>query len=193
MTSLPKLLVIGGSAGSLEVLLQLFPQLPSDWPVAMIIVLHRKSDNDTLLADLLSAKTTLPVKDVEEKDVLLPGCIYIAPSDYHLLIEPDASLTLDASEKVNFSRPSIDVTFASAAEVFKERLTCILLSGANSDGAEGLRIVRELGGYTIVQDPSEAEVAFMPKHALSVTEVDEVMGVKALVEFVRQLRMTNDE
>jgi len=191
MTALPQLLVIGGSAGSLEVLLQLFPQLPADWPLAMIIVLHRKNDNDTLLADLLSAKTILPVKDVEEKDMLLPGHIYIAPADYHLLIEPDGSLTLDASEKVNFSRPSIDVTFMSAAEVFGKRLCCILLSGANTDGAEGLQTVRELGGYTVVQDPAEAEVAFMPKHAISVTEVDEVLGVRGMVHFVKKLGIKN--
>ncbi|MBW8687822.1 chemotaxis protein CheB [Chitinophaga rhizophila] len=188
MTSLPKLLVIGGSAGSLNVLLQLLPTLDPRWPLAMIIVLHRKNDNDALLAELLSAKTLLPVKDAEEKDVLAPGSIYIAPSDYHLLIEPDGSLTLDASEKVHYSRPSIDVTFMSAAEVFTNRLYCILLSGANVDGAEGLQTVRELGGFTAVQDPTEAEVSFMPKYALNTVGVDKVLGIREMIAFVQSLR-----
>jgi two-component system chemotaxis response regulator CheB len=188
MTSALKLLVIGGSAGSLDVLLQLLPQLQKGWPLAMIIVLHRKSDNDSVLPELLSAKTVLPVKDAEEKDMLLPGHIYVAPPDYHLLIEPDTSLTLDASEKVHYSRPSIDVTFMSAAEVFRDRLYCLLLSGANVDGAEGLQTVRELGGFTAVQDPAEAEVPFMPRHAINTAGVKEVFRMEEMVSFVRGLR-----
>jgi two-component system chemotaxis response regulator CheB len=187
MTSLPKLLVIGGSAGSLDVLLRLLPQLATGWPLAMIIVLHRKNDSDTLLSGLLAARTSLSVKDAEEKDVLMPGCIYIAPADYHLLIEPDGSLTLDASEKVHYSRPSIDVTFMSAAEVFGNRLYCLLLSGANADGAEGLYTVRELGGFTAVHDPAEAEVSFMPRHAMDITEVDKVLGTEEILRFVKEL------
>lgn len=188
MTSLPKLLVIGGSAGSLEVLLQLLPELEPQWPLAMIIVLHRRTDNDTLLTELLSAKTSLSVKDAEEKDVLLPGCVYVTPSDYHLLIEPDGSLTLDASEKVNYSRPSIDVTFMSAAEVFGNRLYCLLLSGANVDGAEGLQVVHELGGFTAVQDPETAEVSFMPKHAIHTAKVDKVLNIPEMIAFVKGLK-----
>src|SRR6186713_866189 len=172
MISLPKLLVIGGSAGSLDVLLRLLPTLDNNWPLAMIIVLHRKNDNDSLLTELLAAKTTLSVKEAEEKDVLMPGMIYVTPSDYHLLIEPDGSLTLDDSEKVNYSRPSIDVTFTAAAEVFGSNLYCLLLSGSNMDGAEGLIAARELGAFTAVQDPEEAVISFMPRHALNISAVD---------------------
>ncbi|WP_238430232.1 chemotaxis protein CheB [Chitinophaga agri] len=179
--------MIGGSAGSLDVLMQLLPALAPAWPLAMIIVLHRKNDHDTLLTELLSAKTLLPVKDAEEKDVLMAGRIYVAPADYHLLIEPDGSLTLDASEKVHYSRPSIDVTFMSAAEVFRERLYCILLSGANVDGAEGLQTVRELGGFTAVQDPAEAEVAFMPRHAMNTAAVNKVLTIQEMIRFVKGL------
>lgn len=187
MTSLPKLLVIGGSAGSLEVLLQILPELKPEWPLAVIIVLHRKTDSDTLLSELLSTKTSLSVKDAEEKDVLIPGCMYVAPSDYHLLIEPDGSLTLDASEKVHYSRPSIDVTFMSAAEVFGSRLSCLLLSGANVDGAEGLQAVQELGGFTAVQDPGTAEVSYMPKHAINTVKVDKVFNIGEMVAFIKGL------
>jgi two-component system chemotaxis response regulator CheB len=188
MTSLPKLLVIGGSAGSLEVLLQLLPALDTNWPLSMIIVLHRKNDSDSLLTELLATRTKLSVKEAEEKDVLMPGVIYITPSDYHLLIEHDYSLTLDDSEKVNYSRPSIDVTFTSAAEVFGDRLYCILLSGANMDGAEGLATARELGAFTAVQDPEEAEVSFMPRNALNSTAVDRVLTMEEMITFVKSLK-----
>jgi two-component system chemotaxis response regulator CheB len=188
MTPLPKLMVIGGSAGSLDVLLKLLPSLDNSWPLAMIIVLHRKNDNDSLLPQLLAAKTTLSVKEVEEKDVLMPGVIYITPSDYHLLVEPDGSLTLDDSEKVNYSRPSIDVTFTSAAEVFGSDLYCLLLSGANMDGADGLIAARELGAFTAVQDPEEAEVSFMPRHALNISSVDRVLTMREMIEFVNSLK-----
>jgi two-component system, chemotaxis family, protein-glutamate methylesterase/glutaminase len=187
MTSLPKLLVIGGSAGGLDVLLKILPELDNSWPLSMIIVLHRKNDNDSLLTELLAAKTTLQVKEAEEKDQLTPGVIYVTPSDYHLLIEPDGSLTLDDSEKVHYSRPSIDVTFTSAAEVFKNKLYCLLLSGANMDGAAGLSTARALGGYTVVQNPTEAGVSFMPQHAINSTTVDSVLSVAEIVEFVKSL------
>lgn len=188
MISLPKLLVIGGSAGGLDVLLKLLPELDKSWPLSMIVVLHRKNDNDTLLTQLLSAKTVLPVKEAEEKDVLMPGVIYVTPPDYHLLIEPDGSLTLDDSEKVHYSRPSIDVTFSSAAEVFGSKMYCLLLSGANMDGAGGLIAARASGAYTIVQDPNDAEVSFMPKHALNSTAVDKVLTVAEIVSFITSLR-----
>jgi two-component system chemotaxis response regulator CheB len=187
MTPLPKLLVIGGSAGSLDVLLNLLPALDTSWPLSMIIVIHRKNDNDSLLTELLTGRTKLAVKEAEEKDVLMPGVIYITPSDYHLLIEPDYSLTLDDSEKVNYSRPSIDVTFMSAAEVFGNRLYCILLSGANMDGAEGLATAHALGAFTAVQDPEEAEVSFMPRHALNSATIDRVLTIKGMIEFVKSL------
>ncbi|SHN23000.1 chemotaxis protein CheB [Chitinophaga sp. CF418] len=188
MTPLPKLLVIGGSAGSLDVLIQLLPELEPEWPLAMIIVLHRKAGSDTLLSELLSAKTCLSVKEAEEKDMLLPGCIYVAPADYHLLIEPDGSLTLDASEKVHYSRPSIDVTFISAAEVCGGHLYCLLLSGANMDGAEGMQAVHESGGFTSVQDPATAEAPFMPKYAINTARVDKVFNIREMIDFVKGLK-----
>ncbi|PSL28894.1 chemotaxis protein CheB [Chitinophaga ginsengisoli] len=188
MRSLPTLLVIGGSAGSLDILMQLLPELQPDWPLAMIIVLHRKADSETLLSDLLATKTCLFVKEAEDKDMLLPGRIYVAPADYHLLIEPDGSLTLDASEKVHYSRPSIDVTFMSAAEVCGSRLYCLLLSGANMDGAEGLQMVHALDGFTAVQDPETAEAPFMPKYAIKTVTVNKVLNLREMIDFVKDLK-----
>lgn len=187
MTSLPKTLVIGGSAGSLDVLLHLIPQLDPACGLAIVIVLHRKSEYDTLLSDLLAAKSTIAVKEAEEKDLLVAGMVYVAPADYHLLIEPDGTLTLDYSEKVHYSRPSIDVTFMSAAEVLGPRLACLLLSGANMDGAEGMAVAQSMGAIVAVQDPASAEVPYMPKAALTATAVDHILKPHDMLAWVKSL------
>src|SRR4051812_36549015 len=134
-----RLVMIGGSAGSLDVILRIIEALPAALPAALVVVLHRKNSGDNLLVDLLAGKTSLRVKEAEEKEPLLPGHLYIAPADYHLLIEKDCSLSLDDSEKVNYSRPSIDVSFESAADACGTSVIAVLLSGANTDGVEGLR------------------------------------------------------
>lgn len=180
-------LIIGGSAGSLDVLLKVLPQLNSSLTFPVIIVLHRKPGKESLLTDLLRTKTKLTVKEIEEKEDLMPGIIYIAPPDYHLLIEKNKKFSLDASEKINFSRPSIDVSFASAAEVFRKNLVGILLSGANSDGSEGLRKVRQNGGYTIVQNPDSAIVQFMPEYALKNIEIDSILNPEEMANYINQL------
>ena len=177
------LIVIGGSAGSLDALLHILPMLESP-PAPVIIVLHRKYSNDTTLSDLFSTRTRLKVKEVEDKDPLKKGRIYIAPADYHLLIEKEKTFTLDDSEKINYSRPSIDVTFQSAADVFGEKLACILLSGANADGTEGFEYVQSLGGITIAQDPGSAEVPFMPRHAIKSGFASHTMGLKEISGFI---------
>jgi two-component system, chemotaxis family, protein-glutamate methylesterase/glutaminase len=178
------LIVIGGSAGSLDVLLQVLPSVDPQLRIPIIIVLHRKSANDNLLADLLSSRTNLHVKEADEKEVISPGYIYIAPADYHLLLESDRSFSLDYSEKINYSRPSIDVVFQSAADVYGPSLVCILLSGANADGTEGFKYVKEKGGYTAVQDPDSAEVDYMPRSALLNNCTDSVLPVDAIAAFI---------
>ncbi|HEY1010104.1 MAG: chemotaxis protein CheB [Daejeonella sp.] len=182
-----ELLIIGGSAGALEVILNALPQLTYELPFAIIIVLHRKQSADTTLIDLLSAKTSRPVVEANDKDAILPGNIYIAPADYHLLIENDHTLSLDYSEKVNFSRPCIDITFQTAAEVYREKLACLLLSGASADGVEGLELVKATKGLTAVQDPATAEVAYMPQKALEKMEVDVIVESSKVIDFIRQL------
>jgi len=181
-----RLLVIGGSAGSLEIIIQLLPTLPLRLPFAVIVVVHRKNA-DSVLTELLGEKTGLPVKEAEEKDEILPGHIYIAPADYHLLVEKDGTLSLDYSEKLHYSRPGIDATFETAAEAYGDALACLLLSGANADGTEGLRFVKENGGLTIVQDPSEAAVAYMPQQAISGVSVDYIVGITAMIQLLRDL------
>lgn len=161
-----KVLLIGGSAGSLEVLMRLFPRFSSLNSFAIVIILHRKNTEDSLLEELFALKTRISVKEVEDKVKLEPGFIYIAPSDYHLLFEKNGLLSLDISEKVNYSRPSIDVSFESAAEVYKSSLVGILLSGANSDGTQGLIAIKNAGGTIIAQNPKNAVMPFMPENSI---------------------------
>lgn len=180
-------LVIGGSAGSLDALMKVMPGLDAYLPFPIILVLHRKSGQDHLLTDLLQTKTRLRVKELDEKEKILPRTLYIAPPDYHLLIENDRSFSLDASEKVNFSRPSIDVTFESAAEVYGEKLACLLLSGANSDGTAGLQKAAARGGRVLIQEPSSAIVPFMPQHALENVPAEAVLTPEKMAPYINQL------
>jgi two-component system chemotaxis response regulator CheB len=175
-----RVVAIGGSAGSLEAILQIVPKLPVNSGACFVIVIHRKYDPDSPLTDILSKYTTLAVKEVEDKEALLPDTIYIAPADYHLLIEDENMFSLDSSEKVQYSRPSIDVTFESVADVFGISVVGVLLSGANADGAEGLKHIRERGGYAIVQSPQSAEIGFMPQQAIDLNAVDKIVDVGAI-------------
>lgn len=181
------MIMIGGSAGSLQVILKLLPGLRIGLPVAIVIVLHRKPSNDETLVDLLSGKTRWPVREVEEKEPVLPNHIYIAPADYHLLVESDHTFSLDVSEKVNYSRPSIDIAFESAAEVYGSSLLAILLSGANADGQEGMQHVKNAGGTCVVQNPDTAEVAYMPMQAIGHVAIDKVLHAEEIASFINGL------
>lgn len=182
-----KVVLIGGSTGSIDVLLKLLPALRPTLSFAVIIVLHRKNTADSTLANLLSLKTSIPLKEIDDKDVIRPGIIYLAPADYHVLIEQDGTFSLDDSEKVNYSRPSIDVTFESAADVYGSSLVGILLSGANADGTNGLNAIKRAGGIVVVQQPETAQVAFMPQQAILSTPVDFILNVQELTRFVNEL------
>ena len=182
-----ELLIIGGSAGSLEVILYALPLLKNPLPISIIIVLHRKNNSDSTLTNLFKAKTRIPVKEAEEKEVIRAGHIYIAPPDYHLLIEKNQTFSLDYSEKVHFSRPSIDLTFQTAAETYRESLAGLLLSGANADGAEGLELIKLIGGKVAVQNPKTAEVSYMPQQALDKLEPDYILDIKQVADFINGL------
>jgi len=185
--SLLNVVIIGGSAGSLEVLLQVLPKLENIDSIVIILILHRRNSDDTVLEELLRMKSGLKVRQIEDKTGIKAGRVYVAPADYHLLIEHNQSFSLDVSEKVNYSRPSIDVSFESAADVFQTRLTAILLSGANNDGTKGLLAVKNKGGIVIIQSPETADVPFMPEHAIKNLEADYVLTPTAIVEFIARL------
>jgi two-component system, chemotaxis family, protein-glutamate methylesterase/glutaminase len=179
-----KLLVIGGSAGGLSMILKILPYLKADMSLSVIIVLHRKQTEGNALLDVLSKRTSFKVKEAEDKDLLAPGHIFMAPADYHLLIEKDGTITLDDSEKVNYSRPSIDVTFESAADALPDSLTCLLLSGANADGVAGLVAAKRAGAFVAIQDPSSAEVPFMPRAALQEVNADFIFDSLKIEELI---------
>ncbi len=179
-----ELLVIGGSAGSFNVLLELIPKIKSPISFAIVIVLHRKSGSNTSISEVFNLKTTLNVFECEDKDQLVAGNIYFAPADYHLLIENDYTFSLDYSEKMNYSRPCIDITFKVAADLYGSKMAAILLSGANADGAEGFFYVNQKSGTTIVQDPFSAEIDTMPKEALKLFKPDFVANVDEIIALI---------
>jgi two-component system chemotaxis response regulator CheB len=181
------LLAIGGSAGSLQVVLSLLAAIDGGFPMPVLIILHRNGVFESSLEDLFATRTTMPIKEVEEKETLRNGVVYICPADYHVLLEKDHSLSLDYSERIHFSRPSIDVTFRSAADVYGSGLICLLLSGGNADGVEGLRYAQERGGVTIVQDPTTAEVPYMPQQAVTRMKPDFIIRADQIPAFVRSL------
>ncbi|BAV06087.1 CheB methylesterase [Filimonas lacunae] len=180
------LVVVGGSAGSLDVILKVLPLLSERLLIPVIIVLHRKTSDDNILVELLAAKTKLPVKEVEDGDIITPGIVYVAPADYHLLIEKNGGLSLDASEKINYSRPSIDATFESAALAYNTQLTAVILSGGNGDGTEGLKAVKEHKGVAIAQDPSTATAPYMPQFAITAIPMDAILDAEGLAEYINQ-------
>lgn len=184
-------LIIGGSAGSLDVLLKVLPQINRHLDFPIIIVIHRKQGADSLLTDLLTHRTNLKVKEADEKEAIRDGYIYIAPSDYHLLVEKNFTFSLDYSEKVNYSRPSIDVTFQSASDVYGPSVVCLLLSGSNADGVNGLIFAKRNGGITLAQDPSSAQVAYMPEQAILKANVSEVLKIEEMANYINSLSTNN--
>jgi two-component system chemotaxis response regulator CheB len=182
-----RLLAIGGSAGSLQVILSLLPAFGEGFPMPVLVILHRNGVFESSLEDLFASRTTMPIREVEEKEILQNGVAYICPADYHVLLEKDHSFSLDYSERINFSRPSIDVTFRSAADVYGPGLICLLLSGGNADGVEGMQYAQERGGLTIVQDPATAEVPYMPQQAVTRMKTDFVIPAGQIPAFIRGL------
>ncbi len=182
-----KLVVIGGSSGSLEVIMTIMSGLTPDFPVPILVVLHRGPSTDSLLHEVLALRTRLVIAEVEEKEHMLPGRAYFAPADYHVLLEDDGTFSLDYSEKVHFSRPSIDVSMISAAESFGSGCIAILLSGANQDGVQGLITVQAAGGYCIVQDPADASVDYMPRQATKRMKPDAVLPGKHIAAMLTDL------
>lgn len=173
--------VIGCSTGGLQALDRLLSGLRADLPVPVIVVCHRGQDDDGgLLVDLLARCTRLPVREAEERHAVTPGVVHLAPSGYHLLVESDRRFMLSADVRVRFVRPSVDVLFESAADVWGSALLAVVLTGANDDGADGLVAVRQRRGHALVQDPAEAEARQMPLAALERAGADEVLTLSGI-------------
>lgn len=179
-------IVIGASAGGVEALNTLLPMLPKTLRPAVLIVMHLHANQPSLLPELFGARCALPVREAEDKMPVEPGNVYVAPPDYHLLVErvPDApgevELALSVEPPVRFSRPSIDVLFEAAAVAWRERTLGVLLSGANDDGARGLSMIRAAGGRAWVQSPGSAAVETMPREAIDRGAADRVLTLEQI-------------
>jgi two-component system chemotaxis response regulator CheB len=173
-------IVIGTSAGGVEALSLILPALPAGLQAAVLIVIHLPRERPSRLVDIFSPKCALPVSEAEDKQPVEPGQVYFAPPDYHLLVDAGPCLALSADEAVHYSRPSIDVLFESAADVYGPRLLALLLTGASEDGAAGLDAVRRAGGATIVQEPEEARVPLMVESALRRGPADQVLTLEQI-------------
>lgn len=175
-------IAIGGSAGGVDALSVILPALRPDCGVAVAVVLHLQRERRSLLADIFAGKCQLEVVEAEDKQPVEPGTIYFAPPDYHLLIDVGPAFALAADELVHFSRPSIDVLLESAADAYRERLLGVVLSGANQDGAAGLKAVEDAGGLTLVQQPETASSAMMPTAALHATKRSSALDLRELAQ-----------
>ena len=185
--ALVQAIAIGASAGAVQALLRILPALPADFAIPLLIVVHVPSDRSNALVSLFAAKCRIAVREAEDKEPILPGTAYFAPSDYHLLVEAGHSLALSTDEPVNHSRPAIDVLLESAADAYGPALAGIVLTGANHDGAAGLKAVADAGGLAIVQDPADAQVPTMPEAALAACPSARVMTLDDLIPYLLTL------
>ena len=179
--------VIGASAGALEALTAILPSLPEHFPLPLMVVVHMPADKPSVLAELFQAKCRIQVREAEDKEPVSGGTAYFAPPDYHLLVEADRSLSLSNDEPVLHSRPSIDVLFESAADAYGPALIAIVLSGANHDGAAGLKAVSEAGGKTIVQNPKGAFAAAMPEAAMTMCPSARVLTPQRIATYLQKV------
>lgn len=179
-----KAIVIGTSAGGLYALFFILEKLPASYPIPVIVVQHRSKDQRDLLEEVLQSKCMIRIKQADEKEKIEGGFVYIAPPDYHLLIEDNNTFSLSADEPVRHSRPSIDVLFETAAVVYKDGLVGIILTGASGDGAAGTAAVKKSGGLTIAQNPAEAQFPIMPNEAIKTNRVNHIWTLAEIQYFL---------
>jgi two-component system, chemotaxis family, protein-glutamate methylesterase/glutaminase len=179
--------VIGGSAGSFQLITKILATIPPDFPLPMFLCLHRLKHVRNGFVEALSIKSNKTVSEPYDKEPIKKGSVYLAPANYHLCVDLGNTVTLATDELVNNSRPSIDLTFETAAYVYRDKLVGILLSGANKDGAFGMKKISEKNGLTIVQDPQESMINAMPNAALQATTIDMVLKIDEIVQFLHDL------
>lgn len=188
--SAPVAIAIGCSAGGVEALRNVLGGLDARLSQAVLVCLHSRADTVEMLCEVLGRISPLPVMEAVERDAVQPGVIHLAPAGYHLLVESDLHFALSIDPRVNHARPSIDVLFHSAAEVWRDGLIGVVLTGANADGATGLRHIRQLGGLAVVQSPADAESAAMPQAALDTAGADYCVPLSDIAPLLNRLCLT---
>lgn len=186
--SAPRAVVVGASAGAIQALSKLLPALPADFPLPVLVVVHVPPDHASALPELFGPRCRVTVKEAEDKEAVRPGTAYFAPPNYHLLVEMDGTLSLSSDEPELFSRPSINVLFESAADAYGAGLIAVILTGASSDGADGLRAACQAGATVLVQDPATAEARAMPQAALGACPGARVLSLEQIAEFLQRCR-----
>ena len=181
-------IVIGGSAGSFQTVTAILANIPKGYPHTIFLCLHRLKNVRGGFVEALSLKSNISICEPCDKDPVLPGVAYLAPANYHMYVDANNQFSLSTEEPVNHSRPSIDVTFCSIARTFKENAVGILLSGANKDGALGLKTIEEAGGEVVVQSPDECQVKTMTTAAIKITEVDHILFTNNIIEYLKNLK-----
>ena len=176
------LLLLGGSAGSFKPIYSAVKVFPSNLNKAVLVIIHRKKNFFSEIEKLFAESSRMSLREVSDKDVIVNNTVYIAPANYHTLFEKDRSFSLDVSDAVWYSKPSIDVAFESASDIYCEKCTAVLFSGANPDGAAGLLKLRQNGALTIVQNPAEAEMSEMPRAAIDMEAAQYVLNTKEILE-----------
>ena len=179
--------MIGGSAGSFQIILKIISNLPKDFHLPIFLSLHRLKHIRSGFVEALLTKSVLPVKEPYDKEMIKPGNIYLAPANYHMYVELGGRIALSTEPPVNHSRPSIDLSFFSAANVYRDKLIGIILSGANRDGALGLSEVKKYNGLTIVQDPLESQINTMPNAAIEKTNVDYIYKTNEIINYLNKI------
>lgn len=180
-------MVIGVSAGGVEALNTLLPFLPANCQIPVVIVLHIGKHQPLHIISHLNNICHVEVKEADCDEKLRPGVVYFAPPNYHLLIEPNYTFALSLEEEVNYSRPSIDVLFESAADVFRKELIGVILTGANNDGALGMQAIQRKGGLTVVQDPATAFAREMPQATLRLITPNYILSLGELTGFMQSV------
>jgi two-component system chemotaxis response regulator CheB len=181
-----EMLLLGGSAGSFKLLFNVVKTLPADFGKTVIIIIHRKRNFVSEIERMFADNSNMPFKEISDKEKILKNNIYLAPANYHTLLEKNGYFSLDVSEAVLYSKPSIDVTFESAADAYDDRCAAILFSGANPDGAEGMLKLRNAGALTIAQHPEDAEMREMPDAAINISAVDYVLRSSEIFDLLKK-------
>ena len=173
-------LALAASAGGLHALSRVLSEIPADFPGAIIVLQHLDPRHRSLMAEILSRRTPLPVKQAQEGNQLRPGMVYVAPPNRHLLVNPDGTLSLSQSELVHFVRPSADLLFESVAASYRERAIAVVLTGTGTDGNMGVRAVKKMGGTVIAQDEKSSEFFGMPGAAIHTGNVDFILPLEEI-------------
>ena len=180
-------IVMGLSSGGMDALKRIFSALPANFAYPVVIVQHLSPRSDSQWIDILNKRYEIEIKEAEEKEYLKKGTVYLAPPNYHLLVERNESLSLSIDERVSYARPSIDVLFETAAEAFGEDLVGVVLTGSNHDGAAGLKKIKECGGLTLVQNPKTSFSAYMPQEAIKKADPHFILDLPDIIEFLKTL------